>query len=1309
MLVPHQAVNDVTNVDDDNVVAEDATELTPSSPTPPPLQELPSTSQVAPTPPPSLIAPPSSLPQPSQPTTISMELLNTLLETCTTLTRRVKNLEQDKIAQALEITKLKQMVRRLEKRNKVKAFGLRRLKKVRTPQRIESSTDTIMDDQEDASKQGGKIAKLDADKDGILKDVAAELEKDAEVPKDAAVQGSAARRRKGVVIRDPEKTATPSTIVYSEPKSKDKGKGILVEEPKPLKKQAQIEQDEAYARELEAELNKNINWNDVIEQVKRKEKKDNVVLRYQALKRKPQTEAQARKNIMYFNSNVAFLEKSKKQLEEDESRALKRQSKSFEQQAAKKQKLDEEVEELKKHLQIVPNEEDDVYTEATPLALKFPVIVQERFASSKPSNFLDDFLLATLKAMFENPDVEAQVWKNQIGIHDLAKVKSWSLLESLENQANKSAGLKEANNSAGTQANDVQSASLEEIDLQEEHFVLLIWSAYSTTVKSSGDKIEKNIDEKEANDAAEPLRKEATHDIHNANTSSTNLLNIVSTPLSIAGPSRAFNDGEPSYLDDPSMPHLEDIYAIPSEGIFTDSFYDDEGMVTNFNNLETTMNVSPNPTTRIPTIHPKTQILGDPISAVQARSKVNKNSEAHALITLEDESWVDAMQEDLMQFQIQKKSWCDEFEELMKNRFQMSSMGELTFFLGLQVKQKEDGIFISQDKYVAEILKKFDFLSVKTASTPIETQKPLVKDEKAADVDVTLKTSHIQAMKRIFRKSTIGGYQFLGRRLISWQCKKSTIVATSTTKEHFIRDAYEKKLIQVLKIHIDDNVADLLTKAFDVSSIELASPKQMALEQTTTSKEISNSFMAGSLPKTTLPNSIVKNIEAGVPFFMFPRFVQLLIDPQLGDMSHHKEIYANPSHTKKVFANMKRVSAGFSRVVIVLFDTMLVPAAEEVCLIQVNVQSTIIPTKPFTSIPHKKHKSKKQKPKATKVPSPEPSPEHMLPSPSNDPLPAGQDSMQLKELMDFYTCLSNKEKSFKQGRIIEKIDKDVEINLEEAQVKLYKIDLEHPKKVLSMQDVDEEEPGEVEEVLEVVKATKLMTEVQSKDKGKGILIEEPKPLKGKPQIKQDEAFARQLEAELNVDIIWNAVMEQVTRSERMNDAVMKYQALKRKPLTEAQARKNMIIYLKNMVGFKMNYFKGMTYSEIRPLFEKQFNFNQAFLDEVNKEVTLPEKEVELEAHKRESKSHEKEVTKKQRMDEEAEDLKSHLQIVANDDDDMHKEATPLESKIHVVDYKIYFERNKPYFKIIRADGNHMLFLIFSTMLKNFDREDLETL
>ncbi|GKD86297.1 putative ribonuclease H-like domain-containing protein [Tanacetum coccineum] len=130
-----------------------------------------------------------------------------------------------------------------------------------------------------------------------------------------------------------------------------------------------------------------------------------------------------------------------------------------------------------------------------------------------------------------------------------------------------------------------------------------------------------------------------------------------------------------------------------------------------------------------------------------------------------------------------KKELCDEFEKLMKDKFQMSSMGELTFFLGLQVQQKKKGIFISQDKYVHEILRKFNYSDVKSASTPTDLEKPLVPDGDAADVDehlyrsmigslmyltasrpdimfavcacarfqVSPKTSHLLAVKRIFR------------------------------------------------------------------------------------------------------------------------------------------------------------------------------------------------------------------------------------------------------------------------------------------------------------------------------------------------------------------------------------------------------------------------------------------------------------------------------------------------------------------------------------------------------------------------------
>nr|GFB03410.1 hypothetical protein [Tanacetum cinerariifolium] len=91
------------------------------------------------------------------------------------------------------------------------------------------------------------------------------------------------------------------------------------------------------------------------------------------------------------------------------------------------------------------------------------------------------------------------------------------------------------------------------------------------------------------------------------------------------------------------------------------------------------------------------------------------------------------------------KDLCKSFEKLMKDKFQMSSIGELTFFLGLQVKQK-DGIFISQDKYVAEILKKFRLTERKSASTPTDTEEPLLKDLDGEDVDVHIYRSMIGSL-----------------------------------------------------------------------------------------------------------------------------------------------------------------------------------------------------------------------------------------------------------------------------------------------------------------------------------------------------------------------------------------------------------------------------------------------------------------------------------------------------------------------------------------------------------------------------------
>nr|GEV06620.1 putative ribonuclease H-like domain-containing protein [Tanacetum cinerariifolium] len=1050
---------------------------------------------------------------------------------------------------------------------------------------------------------------------------------------------------------------------------------------------------------------------------------------------------------------------------------------------------------------------------------------------------------------------------------------------SVKNQANKFTGPKEANNNAGTQSNDDQGANSKEIDLNEEHFILPIYSSYSNIVKSSGDKIEKNTGFK-------------TCEKPNASTSSTNLINTASTPLNIVGPSRAFIDGELSYhdpskyafLDDPSMPHLEDIYASPSEGIFTDSSYDDEGVVTDFNNSETTMSVSPTPTTRIHTIHPKTQILGDPKSAVQTRTKVNKNSKAHALKAIrtkwvyrnkKDERGVVVRNTARLVTQGHRQEEGIDYDEVFAL---VASIEAIRIFLAFasymgfivyQIDVKSaflygtigEEVYVSQPpgfvdpKFPNKVYKVVKALyglhqtpraCVKTASTPIETQKPLVKDKEAANVDVhlyrsmigslmyltasrpdimfavcaysrfqvTLKTLHLHVVKRIFRylkgqpklglwypkvssfdleaysdsdyaganldrKSTTRCCQFLGRRLISWQCKKQTIMATSTTeveyvaaahycgqvlwiqnqlldygfnfmntkiyidnesiicivknlifyskkkyieiRHHFIKDAYEQKLIQVLKIHTDDNVADLLTTAFDVSSKELASPKQMAL-----GKDISNLLMAGRLPETILPTRDVDPHEfihrlsakttswnefsttmasaiiclATNQKFNFSRYILLSLVKNIED------IYDNPSLTKKVFAIIKRVGTSFSGIVTPLFDNMLVPTAKEVGLIQDDVQLISIPTKPFTSKPQ--HKPKKQQTQAPKVPFPKPSPKHKLPLPSNDPLSGGKDSLKLKELMDLCIHLSNKvleleseviyikstykerieklegrvnrlkeenmvlkelhsvhskvdtaapvmekEKSFKQGRIITDIDEDVEINLEEAHAKPYRMDLEHPEEVLSMQDVDDEEPAKVEEVIEVVTTAKLIIEVitsaRATTTGKATKVSVPRRRRG---------------------VV-------IPDPEETTSTVVVH--------SEVQSK---------------DKGKGMTYSEIRPFFKKHYNYNQAFLKEVNKEVTVPEKEVKVEGHKREGESLEKEITKKQMIDEEAEELKSHLQIVSNDDDDVYIEATPLASKIPIVDYKIHLERNKPYFKIIKADGNNMLFLSFTSVWRD---------
>ncbi|GJW12997.1 putative ribonuclease H-like domain-containing protein [Tanacetum coccineum] len=406
-------------------------------------------------------------------------------------------------------------------------------------------------------------------------------------------------------------------------------------------------------------------------------------------------------------------------------------------------------------------------------------------------------------------------------------------------------------------------------------------------------------------------------------------------------------------------------------------------------------------------------------------------------------------------FSSTKKSLCTEFEKMMHKKFQMSSMGELTFFLGLQVKQKEDEIFISQDKYVTEILKKFGFSDVKTASTPMVI-KAFAKDEdgqpklglwypKDSPFDLVAYTDSDYAGASLDRKSTTGGCQFLGSRLISWQCKKQTVVANSTTKAEYVDSSrllwtkvlwirfnylimvktingevqlqalVDGKKIIVTEASVrrdlqlnDEEGTDCLPNAtifeeltrmgYEKLSQKLTfykaffSPQwkflihtilQCLSAKTTAWNEFSSTMASAIICLATnqkfnfskyIFESMVKNLEnVSGKFLMYPRFVQVFLEKQLEGMSNHKRIYVTPSHTKKIFGNMRRAGKCFSGRETPLFLTMMVQDQEEIGEGSTNPTDpyhtpTII--QPSTSQPQNKQKPRKPKRKDIEVPQP---------------------------------------------------------------------------------------------------------------------------------------------------------------------------------------------------------------------------------------------------------------------------------------------------------------------------------------------------
>ncbi|GJZ93355.1 putative reverse transcriptase, RNA-dependent DNA polymerase, partial [Tanacetum coccineum] len=460
----------------------------------------------------------------------------------------------------------------------------------------------------------------------------------------------------------------------------------------------------------------------------------------------------------------------------------------------------------------------------------------------------------------------------------------------------------------------------------------------------------------------------------------TNRVSIVNPSVSAAG--QGFNNAYDQERIDSTT------------GIFDDA-YDDREEVSaeaDLNNLVTTINVSSIPTTRIHKDHPIKQIIEDLHLAPLTRRMSQQNLEELGLVSyikkqrrtnhkdyqnclfayflsqiepkkviqaLTDPSWIEAMQEELLQFKLQKvyRNKKDERGIVVRNKARLVAQGytqeegidydevfapvarieAIKLFLayasfmelivyqmdvnsaflygiieeevyvcqppGLQVQQKEDGIFISQDKYVTDILKKFDFVTVKITSTPIEANKALLKDEEAEDMDVHLYRSMIGSLMYLIasrpdiiylkgqpklclwypmnspfnleafsesdytrdsldRKSTTGGCQFLGKRVISWQCKKQTIVTNFTTEAEYVAAANCcRQVLWIQNQMLDYGFNFLNTKIHIDNESTICIVKNPVFHSKTKHIEIRHHFIRDSYEKRLIQVIKAKNIE----------------------------------------------------------------------------------------------------------------------------------------------------------------------------------------------------------------------------------------------------------------------------------------------------------------------------------------------------------------------------------------------------------------------------------------------------------------
>ncbi|GJY53366.1 hypothetical protein Tco_0445030, partial [Tanacetum coccineum] len=605
-----------------------------------------------------------------------------------------------------------------------------------------------------------------------------------------------------------------------------------------------------------------------------------------------------------------------------------------------------------------------------------------------------------------------------------------------------------------------------------------------------------------------------------------------------------------------------------------------------------------------------------------------------------------------------------------------------------------------------------------------------VKDGDANDVDVHL------------YRSMIGSLMYLtaSRPDIIFACKKQTVVATSTAKAEFVADASCCRQVlwiqnQLLDygynfmnnvINIDNN--NLLTKGFDAGSLKLCDKHNMV--------------------------AFLKKPQGSEDFHQIVDFLNsshIRIHLKLADADSMSTL-----PTTEIFEQL-----ALMRVETTLFPTMLVneqlsPGEDEAITKEMHdrlgrattiaysleVEQGNARPEMLSKLPNELHHFREEG--------------YSIGTEHNSNKSSSTDKSLSHSLKrEDEEASLNIEDSSKQGRMIEEIDEDENVNLvksskqgEAYETAKHRMESDDTKVV----DFSTASPQHDDDEVNLAETLVNIRMSATKDKGKAIM-QESKPLKKIKkkemiQIGHDEELAQKLHAEELAKEIARQEQEKydferalelqkqlderkkVVAKSQAHDidwsdpAVLRYHAVQNRPFSVAEVRKNMCIYLKNQGGYKQSHFKGMSYEDIRPIFErnlpkkkgkkkkdaessKQVEEEIVQQDDVVAEQVMKESSRKVEGRlKRKTSKARKDKNKRQKKQDDLEKLTLMEYVEVISDSEEVISVIPLVVKSLIVSWKSYCKEDVGYYEIHRADGSYKTYIFFSEMLNDFDREDL---